>query len=670
MGDVIADDKVVQEVDQSGHINNLSSDQEEALKQLWKRLLDTVEADGGLGKIRERDQANGKGENLSKAHDKPPSANPAASGDVETKHAPNGSDGAGGKKKSPKRPSDDDAVNTQATLAEEEASLTELLAEKGPAELHKAFWQFCMHEDPDALLLRFLRARKWDVSKAFSMLASTLKWRMETNLFQIQAAGEEGLCKEEGVLKNFTLGKTYYRGTDREGRPLIFARVKQHKASDQTQDEMLKFIVYNMEISRTLFPLASGIETSSVVFDMTGFGLSNMDWDTATMVINIFQSYYPETLGHAIVWKAPTVFSAAWKIIKPMLDPVVREKIAFCSNAKEIAKYIDPKHLEKDFGGTSSWSYEFKTPIEGENKQMDDIDTREIRMNKFVDVAERLEELTKKWVNGDNSVAEERREKVLKELLIRRFDLDPYIRGRSSFDRDGTVVGDGQVVWHYNHGRSEKFGRSADDWAKELGIEDPPSRPHNESAYDDDDELTLDSAEDTMSSTDPSEDDPLDDPHHRHHSAVTVGFAKLGDKIANTASKVTPGPSLHEKRRQQRQRKHEEHEKRRQKKLALKKARLEKERKEQEEREMTEQEEEEAINNSYLSYLSSMGNLTLEVGNKVADYVPAVVGGNYLKSLTDTTDTTPAPATTTETKVTKTEVETETVVENTSTTKV
>lgn len=80
------------------------------------------------------------------------------------------------------------------------------------------------------------------------------------------------------------------------------------------------------------------------VFDMTGFGLSNMDWDTATMVINIFQSYYPETLGHAIVWNAPTVFSAVWKIVKPMLDPVVREKVAFCNNAKEIEKVSLPCH--------------------------------------------------------------------------------------------------------------------------------------------------------------------------------------------------------------------------------------------------------------------------------------------------------------------------------------
>lgn len=180
--------------------------------------MDTVEADGGLQKVRERDQANGSGENLSKAHKNPPEAHPEASGDPETKHAPKGSDGAGGKKKSQKRPSDDDAVNAEATHAEEVASLKEMLDKHGPGELHKAFWQFCMGEDPDALLLRFLRARKWDVERAFSMLASTLKWRIETNLIQIVAAGEQGLEKEKGVLKNFQLGKCYFRGTDKQGR--------------------------------------------------------------------------------------------------------------------------------------------------------------------------------------------------------------------------------------------------------------------------------------------------------------------------------------------------------------------------------------------------------------------------------------------------------------------
>jgi hypothetical protein len=292
------------------------------------------------------------------------------------------------------------------------------------------------------------------------------------------------------------------------------------------------------------------------------------------------------------------------------------------------AQFINSKHLEKDFGGTSNWSYRFEEPIAGENKKMEDLETRTKRMNQFVDIAEKLEELTKKWIDGDSSAGQERRDVVLKELDIRRLDLDPYIRGRTSFDKNGTVSGDGQVTWRYDRGRKEQFGVSADTWAKELNIEDPSERPRN--LFDDPDEIALDSAEDTVSSTDPSDEDPLDDPHHHHHSAAKVGLAKFGDGIANSFSHMTPGPSIHEKKRIMRAKKHEEHERRRQKKLELKRAQLEKKRKEEEERAMTEQEEEEAINSSYTSYLASFGNLTLAAGNKAADYVPA---GEFALSL-------------------------------------
>lgn len=66
--------------------------------------------------------------------------------------------------------------------------------------------------------------------------------------------------------------------------------------------------------------------------------MGNVDWDTANMVIRIFQSYYPETLGHAVIWNAPTLFSGMWKIVKGMLDPAVKEKIAFASTQKEISE--------------------------------------------------------------------------------------------------------------------------------------------------------------------------------------------------------------------------------------------------------------------------------------------------------------------------------------------
>lgn len=468
-----------------------------------------------------------------------------------------------------------------------------------------------MAEQPDAVMLRFLRARSWDVDQAFKMLASTIKWRIETDVEGILAKGEEGLAKQEGVKKNLGMAKCYFHGTDKQNRPVIYARAKYHKAGDQTNEEMLQYIVYQMETSRTLLPLGEGIETTSVVFDLTGLGMGNVDWDTATMVIKIFQSYYPETLGHAIVWNAPTIFSGIWRIIKPMLDPVVKEKIAFASSGKEMAEFIDPKHLEKDFGGTSTWRYRFKDPQAGENEHMEDAETKKARMADMQKAISAFSEATEKWINGDSGAGEERKGKLSKRLEVRRLDLDPYIRGKTVFARDGTVVGDGRVKWAYDHGRSEEFGTSADEWAKELGIEEPAERPKNKS----EDDIVLSSAEDTVSDTTDSESDILDDPHHHHHNSVAVGFAKFGDNVANTFSKIGPGPSLHEKRRVQREAKHQKHEERRAKKLEKKRKRIEAERAHQEqiEEENRKAEENGDVEKSYTAWLGQIAYAPVEL---------------------------------------------------------
>jgi hypothetical protein len=93
-------------------------------------------------------------------------------------------------------------------------------------DLRKAFWILTGADDPDILLLRFLRARKWDVEKAINMLISALKWRLQFGVDEIIKGGELGMEKYfaergvKGLRVQFTSGKSFIGGTDNEGRPI------------------------------------------------------------------------------------------------------------------------------------------------------------------------------------------------------------------------------------------------------------------------------------------------------------------------------------------------------------------------------------------------------------------------------------------------------------------
>ncbi|KAF9897112.1 hypothetical protein BX616_006164, partial [Lobosporangium transversale] len=89
------------------------------------------------------------------------------------------------------------------------------------AEYHTAFWEFVQSEHPDTTILRFLRARKWNVEKAMEMLILALEWRITMGVDEVVREGEEALeAKYPGFLDQLKNGKVIFRGHDRQGRPL------------------------------------------------------------------------------------------------------------------------------------------------------------------------------------------------------------------------------------------------------------------------------------------------------------------------------------------------------------------------------------------------------------------------------------------------------------------
>ena len=149
-----------------------------------------------------------------------------------------------------------------------------VLENQKPEELRAAFWSMVKHDNPDALLLRFLRARKWNVQNALIMLVATMHWRQqeihvdddivhrgEGGALQDSASTNAG-TKREGTdfLTQMRMGKSFLHGTDKEGRPICLVRVRLHKQGDQTEASLERYTVYTIETARLL--LSPNVDTA------------------------------------------------------------------------------------------------------------------------------------------------------------------------------------------------------------------------------------------------------------------------------------------------------------------------------------------------------------------------------------------------------------------------
>ncbi|CAG8450561.1 15014_t:CDS:2 [Funneliformis mosseae] len=325
-----------------------------------------------------------------------------------------------------------------------------------PEALRQATWLLTGADDPDVLLLRFLRARKWDVDNAIAMLIATLKWRLQFDVRAIVEDGELGMERYfdgkgvKGLKTQFTCGKSFVRGTDYEGRPIVYINVKAHKKSDQNFEILQRFTVYVMETVRLM--IEPPVETGCLVFNMEGFSLANMDLQYVKFMIQCFEAYYPESLGILIIHKAPWVFPQVWKVISPLLDPVVASKITFTKTEQELMNLIPPEHLIEGLGGKDKWKYEYVHPTDDENYKMKDKIKKKELMEIRTNLENEFEFITRKLIEGpDNDQIIKERDQLKLKLRRAQLDLDPYTRPKTYYHRIGVLDDERNVNWVYNN---------------------------------------------------------------------------------------------------------------------------------------------------------------------------------------------------------------------------
>lgn len=140
-------------------------------------------------------------------------------------------------------------------------------------------------------------------------------------------------------------------------------------------------------------------------------------------------------------------------MIRGWLDPVVANKVHFTNNAKEMEEFIPLKHIPKDLEGEEDWTYKYIEPVEGENAKLADTETRDRLLAVREGLYKEYEEATMEWIqnaaDGDKAAEiKARRNDIASRLREDYWNVDPYLRARSYYDRIGVLLPGGKLNWY------------------------------------------------------------------------------------------------------------------------------------------------------------------------------------------------------------------------------
>lgn len=112
----------------------------------------------------------------------------------------------------------------------------------------------------------------------------------------------------------------------------------------------------------------------------------------------------------------------------------------------ELEEHIPRHRIMKDLGGDEEYTYGYVEPREGENSVMDQTARRGEILEERNELIKSFERETVLWI--ENKTDGKSRDATTQQLARNYWDLDPFIRARSFYDRIGVTCCDGKVDFY------------------------------------------------------------------------------------------------------------------------------------------------------------------------------------------------------------------------------
>lgn len=215
-----------------------------------------------------------------------------------------------------------------------------------------------IHKSSDCdLIYRFLIAKKWDVDLTIQGLREYIAFRKTLRLDEIIW---------ESVPDDMrTVLACDYSGFDQEGHPIFFDKPDPKGLSilltKFSREELMRAHYRQMELGRRLCKMYR-TDRVTCILDLS---LLNMSLITNPSAVGLLkhmahqdQTMYPENMRFMLICNGGWTFSSLYKILKPLLDPRVQQKINFMSSGAsmltDMEKFVRRDSIPNFLGGGSS----------------------------------------------------------------------------------------------------------------------------------------------------------------------------------------------------------------------------------------------------------------------------------------------------------------------------
>ncbi|XP_070153488.1 alpha-tocopherol transfer protein [Polyergus mexicanus] len=203
------------------------------------------------------------------------------------------------------------------------------------------------HRMDDDFLIRFLRARNFNLKRAHRLIVNYYNFKEEhPEIHQQMNPTEMRYIGDDDVI-------TVPPYRTQCGRRLLIYRIGNWKPSKYPVEELFKATTCVLELG-ILEPRAQ-IMGGIVIFDLKDITIQHA-WtvtpQVATMMLSLMVTAFPIKIHELHILHQSWIFDTIFAVFKPLIDSNMRNRIFFHGNDyKSLYKHVSPEYLPKIYGG-------------------------------------------------------------------------------------------------------------------------------------------------------------------------------------------------------------------------------------------------------------------------------------------------------------------------------